>query len=495
LKTFLSTYSPGLPFNEEFIFSKMTDDVTTYIDHISRTLEVIPGIKYIGSKMVTDESKLKARLKEGKEWISLEESRLNRITIEFELTYTDKEDGVEKTETVVKELLYPKLLDGFYFVLNGVQYYPIYQVVDSETFRTAGGVTLKTMIMPISLRHEDVTLTDQYSRVWSARVFRIRLFEKVINALLYYLISKGFQGTLEYFGITSDDVGVCSSEDADQLDEEFAVFPISKGSCMYARASAMEESQLVRDIVACLMDACGSRTTAEKARSDDHWKRQTGALFARNAAAYVEKAERLTVSFERILDTLTKSVLRIDPADKEDVYSVVRWMIRDFDRLYKQDNMDLSHKRIRLHEYLLNPLLMKWALGIYRILNSKQVGYNDYKTLFSTLGPGFLIKKLMNNDLLRYSNSVNGMDLFNSALKFSMRGPQSLAHTTKNIAVRYRGIHPSYVGRIALNTSSNSDPGLSGTFCPFIGLNGYFFSDNPYEEIAPVEDETGEEEE
>ena len=47
----------------------------------------------------------------------------------------------------------------------------------------------------------------------------------------------------------------------------------------------------------------------------------------------------------------------------------------------------------------------------------------------------------------------------------------------KKIATKYRYLHPSMAGILDLNTSSNSDIGLSGSFTPFAKLyDGYYFT-------------------
>lgn len=48
---------------------------------------------------------------------------------------------------------------------------------------------------------------------------------------------------------------------------------------------------------------------------------------------------------------------------------------------------------------------------------------------------------------------------------------------TKNIANKYRYLHPSMVGVLDLFTTSNSDAGLSGSIVPFVKLyDGFFFT-------------------
>lgn len=47
----------------------------------------------------------------------------------------------------------------------------------------------------------------------------------------------------------------------------------------------------------------------------------------------------------------------------------------------------------------------------------------------------------------------------------------------KMVAVKYRYLDPSMVGKLDLNVSSNSDIGMSGSFVPFVKLyDGFFFT-------------------
>lgn len=69
------------------------------------------------------------------------------------------------------------------------------------------------------------------------------------------------------------------------------------------------------------------------------------------------------------------------------------------------------------------------------------------------------------------------MDLFTSALKWTQSGPQSISEKGRTVNIQYRGLHPSYIGRIGLISASSGDPGLSGTFSPFMKNNGYYFEE------------------
>ena len=70
---------------------------------------------------------------------------------------------------------------------------------------------------------------------------------------------------------------------------------------------------------------------------------------------------------------------------------------------------------------------------------------------------------------VRYSQSYS--ETYKSSL-----GEQS----SKIISQKYRNIHPSYLGKIDLNVSSNSDVGMSGAFTPFMELfDNFYFNPNP----------------
>jgi hypothetical protein len=98
------------------------------------------------------------------------------------------------------------------------------------------------------------------------------------------------------------------------------------------------------------------------------------------------------------------------------------------------------------------------------------------ETVFSNIGAMFLVKRLITNELLRYSNITNALNVFGVALRYSARGPQSLGAGGGNVLVKYRSVHPSFIGNISLNASSAGDPGMSGSIVPFCdSLDDMFF--------------------
>lgn len=65
---------------------------------------------------------------------------------------------------------------------------------------------------------------------------------------------------------------------------------------------------------------------------------------------------------------------------------------------------------------------------------------------------------------------------FANKLKYTLKGPSSMGgKNARSMSIKYRGIHPSYIGRIDLNVCGTSDPGASGSLSPFADTDGLYF--------------------
>ena len=59
--------------------------------------------------------------------------------------------------------------------------------------------------------------------------------------------------------------------------------------------------------------------------------------------------------------------------------------------------------------------------------------------------------------ILRFCDAINDLDFF-SKFKYTNKGPHSAGGKNSNsIGIRYRGIHPSFIGKIDLTVCGNSD--------------------------------------
>lgn len=482
----LKEYGESNPekFNEDLIHLKENDDVLSYINSIFKTLEVIKGVEFLESSIETDESKFPDYIRNGKHYVNIMDTRLILINFKFRLT-----DSEGNSEIVERYLFYPKLIDKTYFVLNGSKHFPIYQIIDSATYNNRSSLTLKTLLMggvTIIQMPNDVTFKTINDEKLIGKLKIINLFKNKINYLLYYLADRGLFNTLKYFISENYDdyIQIVDEEDYNpkvdtDLNDVCYIYKIHKTGT-YVLIEKEYQNKNVSFCINLLSILNGMSLTEIKLaelNNYEHWKIMLGRIFSINRNNYLNKANDILISFKRILDTNTKKFLRLKEENKEDIFALIRWMTREYNRLILRDNMDLKYKRIRIHEYLYYDLLIKMSNKTYSLLNKNDVKLDHMMQLFSTLSPMFIIKKINKNELLRYFNNVNAIELFNPSLKWTFRGYQGLGGSNKDVNEEYRSVHNSYIGRIGLISASSGDPGMSGTFTPFFKNYGFYFSD------------------
>lgn len=485
--SWLGLYSDLNPerFNEDLINLRKSDSVLKHINSIFEALEVINGVKFLGSTLDTDESKFLSRKnKNGKREVNIEETRQMLATFKFKLT----DSATNEEKIIEKQLFFPKLIDGTYFILNGSKFFPIYQIIDSATYNNNNFLTLKTLLMGVKIRTKDIKLYSLQNDEYTGNYKLIDLFKTKLNYLAYFFADRGFEKTMDY--ILEDDienwkdnVEILSDEEYNKNSYENIVsFKLGSSSVIVIDKKYFDyHNKFFMNLIEILSDK-----DVFQIMDHQYWITSFGKIFSRNKNKYDDKAKDIIISFRRILDNSTKETLRLKDKNKEDIFAIIRWMVRNFESLILQDNMDLKYKRIRINEYLCYDLLIKMSKSTYRLLNKQEITMKDREQLFSTLPPNFLIKKMGSNELLRYAGNVNAIEIFNPSLKFSFRGFQGLGEGTKNVNQVYRGIHPSYLGRICLTTGSNSDPGMTGTFSPFMETFGFYFSDNMLDENEAI---------
>lgn len=448
-------------FNNEFIYLREREDVNGYYEDLFKTLDSIPGVKFIGMEKISEADSLDLDMLKS---ISIEDSRLELLKARFVLT-TEAE-----SKEISLPLFIPKLIDNFFYYLNGNRYYAILQLADKNWYTVRNGIFLKTLLMPLGLKHKYISFVSESGTEYIAKYLMLNVMSKSssnINSLKsffpYFFIKYGVEGALKKLDMF-DDVHIIDINNVCET-EGYEEFSINKAIKVLASTDRMLEDEVFRDKVITL---CKTLELNVKKfiniEQEDFWKKK----ILNSPTSKIERADKTIASIERILDERTKKNLReIPEGEKDSAFDVIKWMVDHYDFIYNIDGVDIYNRRIRLTEYLLFPLLLKWSDIAVRILNSRNVDMKRLETVFSNIRPTFLIKRMMNNELIRYSNVTNAMNLFNVALKWSARGPQSLGANGADINIRYRSIQRSYIGNISLNASSNSDPGVSGSFVPF----------------------------
>jgi hypothetical protein len=473
-------------FNDDLIFLKKHDNGKQHIDNIFEALQVVDGVEYLGSTVNEDESTFPdweqhpSDPNDNSIYVNVEPSRYMMINYKFRIF--DKETGEE--EIIEKYLYFPKLLENTYFLLNGNKFFPIFQIIDCCTYNNKGDLTLKTLLMLITIMKKNISIYDVFDNEYDGEYLLINLFKNKLNYLYYFFVDRGFEKTMEYFiGKDWEEdivVGDKSEYDYEENADSYKIFELTRhkkeeGTVLFISNELWEKD---RNFCFNLVEILTGRDFVQ-VFDREYWKADFGRFFSRNKNSYIGKADDIIISFRRILDNSSKKNLRLKDENKEDTFAIVRWMTRNFHELLSRDNMDLKYKRIRIYEYLVYDLMLKLSNSTYRLLNKQQITLADRRTLFSTITPMFIIRKCGTNDLVRYLGIVNNIELFNPSLKYSQRGHQGLGEGSNNVVKEYRGLHPSYIGKLGLTAAPAGDPGMSGTISPFFENKGFYFSDEP----------------
>lgn len=508
----ISKYGEENPerFNDEFLTSRKRQDIISAVTEIFKSFEIIDEIKLESVTLETDEASF-GPIKIQREYFKpILPSRIERIRYRFKITPTDTD------ESFIKEgdLYLPKLVDDYYYINEGVRYFLIHQIVDNATYSNKDSVSLKSLFMPLTVNNGTLKVTPRYSETeLELPYYRILLFKKCLSPFFYIILGKCLD-LLETMPVSNPDniiiermnyrsneiityindffhTDLIFDDDVTKLETEGRMIFQSQGidaNGVYFSISKdiFESSVLAQFLVATL---CELRTdyykldknkryaiTYDNLTSPWFWVERISEFFNKTAepTKRYEKAQAIRLSLERLIDESTKKILRFSEDDKKDSISVIRYILKNFEALNKEDNCNLDTKRVRILEYLLYPLRAYASNQIYRILNSPNRNRAVLTKLFTGLNPMYLIKNIVQNELLRYYNASNdAMTLYSAATKYSMKGPQALSSF---VHTEQRDVHPSYTGRLSLVASNAATPGLSGTIVPFVELYDDFFA-------------------
>ena len=451
-------------FNTAFIYNKgSSENMKDIIAHVSKAMESTGHVKYLGCTIEEDESKFSDIHK-------IEESRLYEATIHFKIFC--EEDGKNQEEEVSIKLLLPRVINNFFFKINGIMYYAIYQMIDRGTYSVGNNtIGLKTMLMPFVIRRKEEVFRDTDGNEYRNRIMELDVFRRTVNIMLYYISDGGWNQTLKFFGVENFIFAVDKKEEDN---EKFVYFEIGKNFWLKIDREFLSTDKWIMGSLVSLLSKARF-TSLEDLQNHDFWNFQLGKIYTTTKEQAINKANKIHTSVRRILDGCTSdNMVHVLPKDKKTIYHLFRWILWFYDDLIREDNMDIKNKRLRLNEYVLYPFIKKLSTETYRCLNTNKVTMKILRSMFSNIKPNICLKQLVTNELLRFANGVNGIELFSAAMKITQAGPQGLTNRD-NVPMRYRGIHDSYVGVLDLAFSSADDPGITASLVPFVKTDGLFF--------------------
>lgn len=387
----------------------------------------------------------------------------------------------------------PRVVNHYYFKLNGIMRSILYQIVDGSTYNNnytnskIPNISFKIIFMAARVFRYTIYLHDEISNedigIYN---YRANIFNKTVCVCNYFLAKFGFYGCMKFLGIE----GVYIS---DHPEEKNNYYCFKKADNLYIIADKylLNNDLVTQSFVSCLYTCLIPGMYYNLAYTTEFWIRVLGGLFNRvsnekflqmingdgTIADTYNKGISILDSFENIYDESTKEDLRLKESSKEDMYCVLRWILREFYALKKKDNYDVSIKRVRFGQYVAATYIFKVIRGINRVSDqNNRITVESIKRAIRT-DPMYLVNSISKSNLVTYRNMVSDMDSL-LALKFTLKGISGIGENDSNsIPDSIRFVHTSHIGRLDLDASSDNNPGITGMISPFVELKDGYFTD------------------
>ena len=423
------------------------------------------------------------------EYIMLKDSDIQLLIVNYYIEVPPKDDGKKNSKNLQVIIEVPRVVNKYYYRLFGNLYSATSQIIESTYNNSAASnskssmVVLKTLFMASrfyrfnieTTKERDMKLKTTDGEQMTGVYYQSSVFSKMVPALMYILARYGFYGTLEKFKTP-----YIRLLPEDPKDPNCYTVAKSCNDSIYVSIPkyVYDNDPVVQSMLYTICHCISDDTKLDELFTRDFWLKCLGGEFSPTNRT-VEKGLTILESLENIYDNPSKYHLHLPEEDKEDIYQVFIWILREYQALRVKDNLDISMKRIRgAEEYIAALYATRISEGIHRISDKgNKVTLVDIEKAIVTY-PDFLIKKITKDPLINYRNSVNDLDAI-SALKYTFKGLSGIGDGGAAIPTQYRQVHKSHLGRLDLTSVSSSDPGLSGMLCPMIELYDGSFSQNP----------------
>ena len=422
------------------------------------------------------------------EFINLTPSRIRLLLVKYYVKDRNADDYIDVIIAV------PRVVDKYYFDINNIMRSTLFQIVDGSTYNNGTSnakvpsITLKIIFMATRITRYYNSITTIDGQELRLNYYHSRIFNKGISACKYILAKYGYYGFLDFMGI-GQAVFVSNTPINDNTCYTFKVCDdIYINSPKYILDRVPVVQSAVMTLKQSLVPGMGFMTIFD----DKFWVRSLGAEFTSagtekmlaildpdddSVPDTLEKGYSILESLENIYDNNTRNSIRLPEEDKATTYHLLRWIMREFNSLRLKDNLDVGFKKIRFAEYIASLYAFKIAQGIYRVSDAnKKATIESIRKAIRT-DPNFLLNAITKSKMVSYRNMVSDMDSM-QALKFTYKGVSGLGENSNEaIPNIYRTIHPSHIGRVDLDASSDGNPGITGTICPFAPSYDGFFDD------------------
>lgn len=382
---------------------------------------------------------------------------------------------VNPQEEVEVLIALPRFTKGYYFKLSGNYYTTTFQIVDGSTYNNSTSnqskvdtVTFKTIFSPLRIFRCIKEMVDINTNTPIKVIeYNANIFSNTVNAMYYLLAHFGLYGMTQFLGIDCIKLTLQPEEANDYI-------CFKKHDIYISCPRICFEDPVVQSFCATLYDAIYKDTNINDLFNIRYWLKNLGMAF-KNAS--IDKGLFVLDSVDGIYDNITKHDLHLPDEDKENIYTIIRWLLREFSQLRVKENVDVRTKRIRIADYVAAIYANKINKGMYRISDmGKRVTLKKVIQAIYTQ-PMYILNNISaQSNLVSYRDMVNDNDA-TVALKYTYKGISGLGEDGASVQAIYKYVDPSHVGILDLDASSNSDPGMSGMICPMTKIYDNSFSE------------------
>lgn len=492
-------------FNEE-LFDRSDDDIIREIEKVILSCQRHRAfrIKVINFSVVDDYDEINRLMREYEsinsnrkkspenryDYIQLKDTDIRLLIVDYFIEVYNTTNPSERSKILRVYIQIPRLRDKYYFKIGGNMDISMYQVIES-TYNNSyansnvGMVAYKTMFMASRIFRFDIEnakkkqlrMVDVTGEVMKGIYFSSIIFNKSVHVMKYLLAKFGVYETqrrlkCQYISITEYTGNLVDYED---MINDYYVIPKGKLALIVPRY-IYDNDSVTQSLTYTIFVDIDSDTTLNEIFTREYWLIRLGRSFGSKMINTPDKGYSILESLESICDISSMEHLRLPEEDKRDIYDIIVWLVREFSELRIKDNLDIGMKRIRWAEYFACIYAYKLIKGIYRISDkgNKITLQSIEKSI--NIAPDYLIRMISRDKLTSSVSMANDMDSV-AALKYTYKGVSGLGEDDTSIPMGYRQVHDSHIGRVDLDASSNSDPGMTGTVCPISTTHNGAFSD------------------
>lgn len=495
-------------YNIDFIKSKNDYKIEDLIVMAMMEVEAISnitiegyGVNYDIDKIDINEHKVNINYKRKDPYdVKIPKYRYICDSVYAEMWFRIKVETNLNCKVITKKILVPILTDDGYYIINNKKAKAIWQMAEASVYTQRGKITLKSRMPIIMYKSQNKQIKDVDGNMYNFRPYSYAMDmnsrkkksayaakgasktkNKFINPFIIFAAKMGLIGAIQFMTIDKY-VSVVQRVYEDQK-EDFVFFPMST---LYLRvAKTYLENDMIMSLVGMLVMIATDEfpLTWDNMNDPTYWICRIGLVGSKHDRPlneFYNKGITTIMMIERLLDAMTIQNLRLPESHKENIYTILRWMVVQFDDLKYKDNIDINNKRVRKTEYIIRATLgRKINDNINRVIAHRSDSRaNNMETLLEVFnfGGDIILNGMRNiNDLIKTDDFTNDLSLIED-LAYSSKGPESLGDgSSKNIMTRMRDVHPSFIGKLDPECTSNSDVGMSGSFVPYVKIYDNFY--------------------